>query len=586
MQGGVSEPRRRLVAANRSRRGSETPPCNHKSETRARRPPAVRNPSPCKGAIGPRPPQGPRPQRRLASEAGRVLNPAMRSSAFACLALAVLSIVARAGNSPLAASPSEFVRAQSASGVQWHVWNDASLAEAKAAGKSVYVFIGSPLSELTRATIAQTFGSEKTVAWINESFFCIFVDADAQPGVAALGQHFIGAVKQLRGLPVHLWLTPDGLQPYDGANYLPPSEEWGKPGFLKAARSAHDTWALDPARARALAAEALEMMRLPPLDPAATADAEAKLAAAAGAWVAAADQVNGGFGGAPKQPEPELIRFLLARGGAPGRAAALAAARAIVGGALRDPVDGGFHRRCIDDAWKEPYFQKTLIDQARIALALFDAADAAQDAGLRAAGIAALDFVLQHLRLPDGTFAAALDGTLAENPAPGTRPKFVPVGTAKLAAQALLAAALHRSGEPRLVAQAATLVEQLSLDVFRPAGTRRVVPGDTAVDYAALAFALRAQKTGGMATALLDEATRAYFDATVGSYMAVPAQLPPGIALRVPASGDTPSAEVLALLAGVDAKTADLIRRSLLAQIEYDELPPGDILLGLSQAQK
>jgi hypothetical protein len=34
------------------------------------------------------------------------------------------------------------------------------------------------------------------------------------------------------------------------------------------------------------------------------------------------------------------------------------------------------------------------------------------------------------------------------------------------------------------------------------------------------------------------------------------------------------SAEVLALLAGVDTKTADLIRRNLLAQIAYDELPP------------
>jgi hypothetical protein len=484
--------------------------------------------------------------------------------------------------SPLAGSPSEFVRAQAGSGVQWHPWSDQSLAAAKASGKSVYVFIGSPLSELTRATITQTFGSEKTTSWLNENFFCVFVDADGQPAVAALGQHFISAVKQLRGQPVHLWLTPDTLQPYDGANYLPPSEEWGKPGFLKAARSALDTWTLDPARARALAAEALELMRLPPLDLTATVNAGPKLAAAAAAWVAAVDPVHGGFGGAPKQPEPEVIRFLLARGGAAERAAALQAARALVKGALRDPADGGFHRRCIDESWKEPYFQKTLVDQARIALALFEAADAGNDPGIRAAGIGALDFALTQLRRPDGTYAAALDGTLEENLAPGARPKFVPIGTAKLAAQALLAAALHRSGEPRLVAEATSLVEQLSLDVFRPAGTRRTVPGDAAVDHAALALALRAQKTGGMATALLQEATRAYFDPVIGSYMAVPAQLPAGFALRVPASGDTPSAEVLALLAGVDAKTADLIRRSLLSQIEYDELPVGDILLGLS----
>lgn len=499
----------------------------------------------------------------------------------ATLALAAFA----ADTSPLASSSSEFVRAQAGSGVKWHLWDEATLAQARASGKSVYVFIGSPLSELTRATINQTFTSEKTVAWINESFFCLFVDADAQPEVATLGQHFINTVKQLRGHPVHLWLTPDTLQPYDGANYLPPSEEWGKPGFLKAARSALDTWTVDPARARALAAEALEMMKLPPVDTGATLDLAAKLDAATKAWVAAADPVHGGFGAAPKLPEPELIRFLLTRDGA-AREAALKAARALVGGALRDPVDGGFHRRCIDEAWREPYFQKTLPDQARIALALLEAADAGKDDSLRAAAVGALDFVLKELRNPDGTFAGALDGTLEENPDPARRPKFAKVGTARLAAQALLATALHRSGEPRLVAQGTALAERLSLDVFRPVGTKRTVAGDTAADHTALALAMRGVGAVGMATTLLDETARVYFDPLVGAFMATPARLPPGIAARVPASGDTPSVEVLALLAGVDAKTTDLIRRNLMQQIEYDDQPPGEILLGLSQGQK
>lgn len=508
----------------------------------------------------------------------------MLPRALALIALTALAVVAHAETSPLTASPSEFVRAQAASGVKWHLWNDASLAQAKQQNKSVYVFIGSPLSELTRATINQTFTSGKTVAWLNENFFCLFVDADAQPDVAALGQHFINSVKQLRGQPVHLWLTPDTLQPYDGANYLPPSEEWGKPGFLKAARAALDTWTVDPARARALAAEALDMMRLPPVDTSAPLDIEAKLAAATKAWVAAADPVHGGFGTAPKLPEPELIRFLLTRGDE-ARAVAIKAARALVSGALRDPVDGGFYRRCIDEAWKEPYFQKTLADQARIALALFDAADATKDDKLRAAGIAALDFVLKELRNPDGTFAAALDGTLEEHADPTKRPNFVKVGAARLAAQALLLNALHRSGEQRLVAQSRDMAERLHQDIMRPVGTRRLVPGNMATDYAAMAWLVRV--TGASAPAnYLEEVQQRYFDKTTGTFMATPAQLPYGIAARVPASGETPSAEVLALLAGVDAKTADLIRRNLMQQIEYDDLPPGDILLGLSQGQK
>jgi hypothetical protein len=91
------------------------------------------------------------------------------------------------------------------------------------------------------------------------------------------------------------------------------------------------------------------------------------------------------------------------------------------------------------------------------------------------------------------------------------------------------------------------------------------------------------QKINIEADKVLAEANARYFDAVTGTYMATPAQLPPGMAVRAPASGDVPSAEVLALLAGVDEKTAALIRRSLLSQIEYDEQPPGDVLLGLSQ---
>lgn len=104
-----------------------------------------------------------------------------------------------------------------------------------------------------------------------------------------------------------------------------------------------------------------------------------------------------------------------------------------------------------------------------------------------------------------------------------------------------------------------------------------------------LGVVLASKATGGKfagAGEALKLANDQYFDAVVGAYMVSPAELPPGIATRVPAAGDTPSAEVLALLAGVDAKTADLIRRNLVHQIEYDELPPGDILLGLSQTQK
>ncbi len=502
--------------------------------------------------------------------------------AWALLPLAAFA----ADKSPLADAPSAFVRDQATSSVHWQPWTDAVLAQAKQQTKPVYVFVGAPLSELTRATINQTFTSEKTVAWLNESFFCIFVDADVKPAVAAYALHFIASVKQLKGSPIHLWLTPDTLQPYDGANYLPPSEEWGKAGFLKAARSALDTWKNEPARAHAQAEEAISMMKLPPLDLKAKIDLTAKLEAATKAWVAAVDVKNGGFGTAPKRPEPELIRFLLTRDQA-AKDAAINAARALVKGALRDPVDGGFYRRCIDDEWKEPYFQKTLADQARIALALFEAAAAAKDNKLRAAGIGALDFVLKELRNPDSTFAAALDGTLEENPDPAKRPKFVKVGSATATAWGLFVVALQQSGEKRLQKLAGEVMNKIPL-TREPAAeneSRSFSPDSKrfpfAADFLGTILALRTVhgKEDEVSKQMLTVTNDHYFNTASGVYLT---GLFPGIAMRAPASSESPSAEVLALLIGVDQMTADLIRRNLYNAIEYDELPPGDILLGLA----
>ena len=50
--------------------------------------------------------------------------------------------------------------------------------------------------------------------------------------------------------------------------------------------------------------------------------------------------------------------------------------RALSTSAVRDPLDGGFFRYASDAGWRIPYPQKTLTDQARIALAFLDGARA------------------------------------------------------------------------------------------------------------------------------------------------------------------------------------------------------------------
>ncbi len=565
--------------------------------------------------------------------------------------------------------PSAFLRASADSPVEWQKWDAAVLQRAKAEGRPVYVFIGSFLSELSRATCRQTFANADTAAFLNKNFICVIVDRDEQPAVAALARYYLRNVKQVSTWPAHLWLTPE-LQPYEGSGYLPPTEEWGKASFMKFAQQVQSAWATDPAGCRTRAAEAVASLMAPELPavagPVLAERIKGQLAAAAEAWRASLDATHGGFGEAPKYPEPELLRFLL-RGSPADRAAAQATLRALATSALRDPLDGGFFRYATDVAWRIPYQQKSVADQARLALAFLDAAQGDDEKAFTAAARGALDYALNRLGHADGTFAAAEDATgdefagyyawteaeidaalgkdaaafkqthgvtaagniTAEDDSSGRlkgrnllhatasgeaevtgsaarllavrsqRPAPIRDERATAGAHGLLLAALSRVGaQPggKIYLDAATrtfeaLKKQFGLG---PDGEPRrfVAANETAApaDWTALALgcreygrAARRPEVEALAASLLERAGQTYLDGKSGVYLAVAAGLPAGFFVRPPAGGDAPSAESLALQAGVPPARARALAAGLSATLDDSGPPPaGDALLALA----
>ena len=297
--------------------------------------------------------------------------------------------------------------------IEWRGWTPELPGIAQAAGKPLYLFAGSRLNELSRATTRQSFANPETADFLNRHFICVQIDTDEHAALAAIIRRHLNLLHQAESLPVHLWLTPD-LNVIEASAYLPPTEEWGKPSFLKVATQVADAWRMDPQNSSAKATEALaqleEYASVEPPVPPDRATLERTLDDAAARWRQLADPTNGGFGEAPKYPQPELLRFLLTRPGA-DRDLAHSTLRRLASSALRDPLDGGFFRYATDPAWRLPYFQKLLGDQARLALAYLEADAARPDPALRAAARGALDYMLSRLALPAGGFATAEDGS-------------------------------------------------------------------------------------------------------------------------------------------------------------------------------
>lgn len=341
----------------------------------------------------------------------RPTPPARLPRALALAASLLIAVPLFGGAPELAHSSSAFLRAHADSKIDWQPWNEATFARAKKEQKPIYLAIGIFTSELSRAMARQSFANADVAAMLNQNFICVLVDAKEQPDLTALCQAYLRTTKQLNGLPINLWLTPE-LKPIDGSTYIPPTEEWGKEGFFAAIKRISAAWKADPAGQRRKADDAVASVvaaeRLP--TPAVTpADIASTVAAATDGVRSRFDTAHGGFGDPPKYPEPELLQYLLKD--AATRELALTTLRAMIASPMRDPLDGGFFRYAQDPEWKQPYFQKNLVDQARLALTLLEAAKLTGYTAFADAARGALDYSLTRLHDPAHGFANAEDAT-------------------------------------------------------------------------------------------------------------------------------------------------------------------------------
>jgi uncharacterized protein len=89
------------------------------------------------------------------------------------------------------------------------------------------------------------------------------------------------------------------------------------------------------------------------------------------------DNQNGGLRGAPKFPSSLSVRLLLRYHRRTGDREALRMAtftlEKMAAGGIYDQVGGGFHRYSTDAAWLVPHFEKTLYDNALLAVDYLEA---------------------------------------------------------------------------------------------------------------------------------------------------------------------------------------------------------------------
>ena len=124
------------------------------------------------------------------------------------------------------------------------------------------------------------------------------------------------------------------------------------------------------------------------------------------------DDERGGFGGAPKFPQPMTLEFVLRcalRSWEPATTIVTTTLDRMAEGGIYDHLGGGFARYSTDASWHVPHFEKMLYDNAQLARLYTRAWQVTHDDRYRRVATETLEYLLREMQHAEGGFFSSQD---------------------------------------------------------------------------------------------------------------------------------------------------------------------------------
>src|ERR1700722_10303734 len=221
----------------------------------------------------------------------------------------------------LSRAASSYLRSAMHQPIQWHEFGDEAFAAAHAADKPMLLDIGAVWCHWCHVMDRESYDDPEVAAIVNEHYIAVKVDRDERPDIDSRYQVAVASLSGQGGWPLTAFLTPDG-KPFYGGTYFPPADAYGRPSFKRVLLSIAEAY-------REKHSDVMDQARMVE-----SAISRAESFSARGAGVSATvidailgsarkmfDEVNGGFGSAPKFPHPAALdlvidQYVRARGSA------------------------------------------------------------------------------------------------------------------------------------------------------------------------------------------------------------------------------------------------------------------------------
>jgi uncharacterized protein YyaL (SSP411 family) len=299
--------------------------------------------------------------------------------------------------------------------VDWYPWGTEALERAKAEDKPVFLSIGYSACHWCHVMAHESFEDTDTAAMMNAHFVNVKVDREERPDLDRIYMSAVQALTGRGGWPMSVFLTPEG-QPFYGGTYFPPTPRYGMPAFVDVLKAVNDAW---QNRRQELLDNSQQLVSAIEQQTATGAKAQPEtlkpktLNAAYGHIQSDFDATHGGWGDAPKFPQPMTLEFLLRTHHTTGNPQALHMVThtldAMARGGMYDQLGGGFHRYSVDNHWTVPHFEKMLYDNAQLARVYLHAWQVTGEPFYRAIAEETLDYVVREMLSPEGGFYATQD---------------------------------------------------------------------------------------------------------------------------------------------------------------------------------
>ena len=296
--------------------------------------------------------------------------------------------------------------------VDWFPWGPEALERARAEDKPILLSIGYSACHWCHVMEHESFEDADTAEVMNSLFVSIKVDREERPDLDGIYMQAVQLLTGHGGWPMTMFLMPDG-RPYHGGTYFPREPRQGMPAFTDVLKAAAEAYYSRKGDVVASARNLTDRLQSPGQGRSDEILTAAILQVAAQRLAGQYDWDHGGFGSAPKFPQPMSTEFLLRsyRRQPDPRVLQMVEHSLIqmANGGIYDQVGGGFHRYSTDAHWLVPHFEKMLYDNALLSRLYLHAYQLTGNAFYRRVTEETLDYVLREMTDPSGGFYSTQD---------------------------------------------------------------------------------------------------------------------------------------------------------------------------------